>query len=260
MRANLAGMARPITALQRISNLLSHGRGKLRSTDWWAVGIELTVVVLGILIAFELANWGERRQRASEERQLLQRIEEEARGDYAVLDFIRNQHLESVENYRLLARAVTDATAHSHYHRRGDAQCNLLRLPAVRRHSSAAGGLAAGERIEQISDERLRHLLRQADASRAFADSQLDFFRNSFHRYSVVIEPHMPWQMGAAGAETFRCGVDIDTLRADPAAVALLPKLARDQAQIARYRTLELDATRAVVERVSCLRRGTCAG
>jgi hypothetical protein len=246
------------TALQRISTLLSKGNGKLRSTDWWAVFIELVVVVVGILIAFELTNWGERRQRASQERQLWQRIEEEARGDYAVLEAARNQHLESVANYRLLARAVTDPVAHKAYHRQGDSQCNLLRLPAVQRHSAGAGGLAAGERAEQISDEKLRLLLRQADANRAFSDSQLVFFRQGFQRYAAVIEPHMPWQMGGGGADTFRCGVNVDTLRADPAAVALLPKLARDQAQFAHYRELELNATRAVIERVSCLRAGSC--
>ena len=251
-------MARPTTALQRIATALSHGKGKLRATDWWAVLVELTVVVVGILIAFELSNWGERRQRAFEERQLLQRIDEEARGDYAVLEFIRNEHLASVANYRLLARAVTDPVAHRQYHRRGDAQCNLLRLPAVQRHSAAAGGLAAGDRAEQISDERLRMLLRKADAQRVFSDSQLVYFRESFQRYAAVIEPHMPWQMGSGGANTFHCGVNIDTLRTDPTAVMLLPKLARDQAQFARYRQLELDATKAVLERVSCLRSGTC--
>jgi hypothetical protein len=251
-------MSQLFTPLRRLSALLRLGKGKVRETDWWGVLVELMVVVVGILIAFELSNWGERRQRASQEQHLLQRIEEEARGDYNQLELIRDQHLQSVENYRLLDAAVRNPRAHDQYHQRGDAQCNLLRLPAVQRHSAASGGLAAGERVEQISDEKLRILLRRADANRVFSDSQLGFFRESFQRYASVIEPHMPWRMGNDGPETFRCGVNIDTLRADPAAVALLPKLARDQAQFAHYRQQELVATKSVIERVSCLRVDTC--
>lgn len=249
-------MGRPITTLQRLGSALSRGRAKARNTDWWAVFIELAVVVVGILIAFELTNWGERRQRAENERELLQRIEEEARGDYAVLKQAHDEHLRSVANYHLLIRAVADPRAHNAYHQRGDAECNLLRLPAVQRQSADTGALSAGERLELINDRQLRQLLRRADSYRTFSDSQLTYFRQIFQRYGELIEPHMPWNIGPNG--TYQCGVKIDSLRRDQAAVALLPKLARDQSQFSRYRGYEMNATKRVIDRVTCLRSGAC--
>jgi hypothetical protein len=235
---------------------LSHGRARARETDWWAVLVELLVVVIGILIAFELTNWGERRQRAQDERELLQRIEEEARGDYAVLSQAKADHLETQRTYRRLTLALGEPGGRESFELRGGAQCTLLRLPAVQRQSAGAGALGPGERLDLISDRQLRSLLRRADAYRTFSDSQLSYFRESFQRYSAVIEPHMPWRFRTS--ETFECGVNLETLRSDPAAVALLPKLARDHSQIARYRTLEMEATKNVIERVSCLRSGAC--
>lgn len=249
-------MVRPITALQRLGHALSLGRTRVRGTDWWAVLIELLVVVIGILIAFQLTNWGERRKRAADERELLQRIEEEARGDYQILNVARADHLKSVANHRLLISAVNDPDAHRAYGRREDAECNLLRLPAVQRQSAGAGGLAAGERLDLITDRQLRTLLRRADAYRTFSDSQLVYFRQVFQRYGEVVEPHMPWNLGPNG--TYQCSVNIDSLRRDRAAVALLPKLARDQHQFSRYRGFEMDATKKVIDRVSCLRGGQC--
>ena len=250
--------AKGVSASRAAGSFLRRCRKHLGGIDWRAVLIELAVVVLGILIAFELTNWGERRERRQAEAQLLQRIEEEARGDLKALQIVRDEHLQSANNYRLLAQAVTDPQAHAAYHRRGQAQCNLLRLPAVPRQSAGAGGLAAGERLELVSDSQLRSLLRKADAYRSFSDGQLSFFRESFQRYSVQIEPHMVWRF--AGADVPVCGVNIDSLRADPKAIALLPKLARDQRQFARYRSAELQATAAVINRVACLRSGMCAG
>jgi hypothetical protein len=249
-------VARSITALQRLGAALSHGRARARETDWWAVLVELVVVVVGILIAFELTNWGERRQRAENERELLQRIEEEARGDYAILKTARDDHLKSVANYRLLIHAINDPRSPDAYRRRGDAECNLLRLPAVQRQSAGTGALSGGERLELITDRKLRSLLRRADSYRTFADSQLVYFRQIFQRYGEVIEPHMPWSLGPNG--TYQCGVNLDTLRQDKAAVALLPKLARDQHRFSRYREYEMNATKKVIERVACLRSGAC--
>jgi hypothetical protein len=250
-------MSRPVTALRRFSTaLVQGGRRKAAATDWWAVFVELVVVVVGILIAFELSNWGERRERRATEQLLLQRIDEEARGDLAALQDARGQSEQSASNARLLARAIGDPAARTAYARLGESQCNLLRLPAVRRHSSGSGGLAAGERLELISDLELRSRLRQADAERAFSDGQLDYFRQSFQRYSPLIEPHMPFTFDANGNAA--CAVDIGRLAKDGEAVAILPKVYRDQSRFAEYRGKEIDSTRAVLDRVRCLRRASC--
>ncbi|QIK95132.1 hypothetical protein G7076_00295 [Sphingomonas sp. HDW15A] len=241
--------ARHYSPLHRLSRaILARGSEKLRGTDWWAVFVEIAIVVLGILIAFQLDSWGERREQRRAERLLWQRLAEETRNDIAVLDNVLGQHLESAENYRLLADAVANPGRQVDFDGRGRATCNLLRLPAVQRQSSGAIGQAAGSRLELISDPELRKLLRQADANRIFSDRQLDFFRANFLRYGDNIEPHMLWRFIDNGRTA--CRVNVDALRADSKAVALLPKLYRDQRQFARYRAYEVQSLRAVEKRV----------
>lgn len=251
-------MERPtFSPLKRLARAISdRGADRLRSTDWWAVLVEIAIVVLGILIAFKLDAWAERRSERQSERLLWQRLAEETRTDIDTLDRIIGQHLESAVNFQLLARAVARPEFETQFRGRGPAGCNLLRLPAVRRQSSGAIGQASGARLDLISDARLRAALRTADSSRLFSDRQLDYFRDNFSRYGERIEPHMQWRFTGKGGTA--CEVDIAGLRSDPAAVSLLPKLYRDHRQFARYRALEAKSLRAVEKRVLCLSSGRC--
>jgi hypothetical protein len=249
-------MVRPITSLHRLSQaLLARTGTRVRTTDWWAVVVEIAVVVLGIIIAFELNEWDQRRQARQEAHQVLNHLSEETAADIAAISTILNAHKQSADNYRLLISAIGDPGAAEAYRRRGETGCNLLRLPAVRYHSP--GGLEAGERADLIEDGTLRHLIRRADAERAFNDRQLDYFRDSFHRYGPVLEKYMRWR--PIGDGEFDCRVDIAALAADPAAVALLPRAGREQLQFARYRQRELASTQDVSRRAHCLRERECA-
>ncbi|WP_162888211.1 hypothetical protein [Sphingomonas mesophila] len=239
---------RAYSPLHRLGRaLLARGGAKVRGTDWWAVLVEIAIVVLGILIAFQLDAWADRRAERTAERLLWARLAEEARGDINALDNIIGEHLESAENYRLLAAASADPALADAYRRRGRDGCNLLRLPAVQRQSSGAIGQAVGARIELIRDPKLRRALRLADAKRVFSDRQLDYFRAAFDRYGERIEPHMRWTFTPSGAVA--CSVDVAALAADRAAVGLLPKLHRDQRTFARYRAAEARSLRSVERR-----------
>lgn len=245
-----SGDRRPPVILQRLSR-------HVRKTDWWAVLIELAVVVLGILIAFELNEWNERRQDRAAERQVLQHLAEEAEGDVLALTAIRDGHRRSVENYRALILAVRDSARAARYNaeRAGDG-CNLLRIPAIKRASAGSGGLGSPERLQVITDVRLRDLLRRAEAARTFADSQVSYFRSTFVRYYGLVEPYTRWTLTSSRDAT--CSVDVDRLARDPLAVYTLPKIGRDQQALAEFREGEIKATQAVLDRVQCLRNATC--
>ena len=249
---------RRYSPLHRLSRtILSRGSAKVRGTDWWAVFIEIAIVVLGILIAFQVDAWGDRRADRQAERVLWQRLAEEARADAGALGAIRQQHIDSAINHELLARAVRDPALEAGYHRRGTSGCNLLRMPAVRRQSSGAVGQAAGARLDLVRDSELRRLLRIAEAQRGFTDRQLEFFRAAFLKYGEVVEPYLIFEFGPKGQVP--CHVDIAGLRQHPVAVGLLPKLARDHRRFAEYRGQEQAALRNVAERVACLSANRCA-
>lgn len=228
---------------------------RARQTDWWSVLVEIMVVVLGILIAFELNEWDGRRQDRAQERLVLQHISEEAQGDLAALTRIRDQHRASVGNTRQLIAAANDPVTGSAYTSRPGDRCDLLRVPAVRRSSAGAGGLGGPDRLAVIDDHRLRDLLRAAEAARAFSESQIGYFRDSFQRYAERLDPYTVWRLDAGPS----CAMDAAALGRDPQALRLLQMVGRDQLKLAEYRDTEAQATRAVLERVRCLQQGRCS-
>ena len=221
------------------------------------VFVEIAIVVLGILIAFQLDRYGDWRQARRDEQQLMGQIAEEATDGARALRFFGDQHRESAVNFRLLTDAVHDPGAARRYAERGEAGCNLLRLPAVQRQSAGAIAQAVGPRIELIRDSRLRELLRSAESDRQFAERQLEFFRANFLIYGETIEPHMDWSFTGKDEET-HCTVDLHTLASDTKAIALLPKLARDHLRFASYRDGEQRDLEMVVKRIQCLQSRQC--
>jgi hypothetical protein len=51
----------------------------LRRRDWLGIGIELLVVTLGVLLAFQIDQWGDERKQAREERQFMEQLYADAR-------------------------------------------------------------------------------------------------------------------------------------------------------------------------------------
>ena len=53
--------------LQRVSHLV-------RTRDWFGIAIEVAVVALGVLLAFQFDQWAQNRRQARDERQFLDRM------------------------------------------------------------------------------------------------------------------------------------------------------------------------------------------
>lgn len=62
--------------------------GRLRQQDWLAVTIELVLVMVGVFLGIQVANWNEARKARSTEAAYLERIAQDARRDVAQLDEI----------------------------------------------------------------------------------------------------------------------------------------------------------------------------
>lgn len=56
------------------SGRLARLREALRKRDWLGLALEILVVTLGVLLAFEIEQWAQQRQRTADERQFLERL------------------------------------------------------------------------------------------------------------------------------------------------------------------------------------------
>ena len=53
---------------------LDRMRSGLRERDWFGIAIEVVVVTLGVLLAFQIDQWAQDRRQARDERQFLDRM------------------------------------------------------------------------------------------------------------------------------------------------------------------------------------------
>ena len=67
--------------------------------NWFAVGIDFFIVIVGVFIGIQVANWNEGRSLAVQERQVLQAISEDLRAD---TEMLKN----NMAMAQILARAI----------------------------------------------------------------------------------------------------------------------------------------------------------
>lgn len=67
----------------------------VRRQDWFAVGIDFVIVVVGVFIGIQVANWNEERQRAAQERAFLAQLRDEVLTNHDAVD-LREQFNQQV--------------------------------------------------------------------------------------------------------------------------------------------------------------------
>lgn len=197
------------TRLQRL-------REALRKRDWLGLGLEILVVTLGVLLAFEIEQLARERQRAADERQFLERLHfdygraaEEMRG-------VIGHHDEIMRLFRQ-AFAV-----------RGDPQ----RLEA---YSAVLGGCRAGYlgtapfsdtvfqelissgKLDRISDPQLRAKIRDLTTTQAWLKDRADAGREVTRDESRALVRHHRYEIPPDGKST--CRIEWRPLFADPESV-----------------------------------------
>ncbi len=77
-------------------------RRSLAEADYGALGLELLLVIVGILIAFQIDSWHEERREREQEYQYLLRLKDDLQSEVAVMEQSINYAEERLENVRLL--------------------------------------------------------------------------------------------------------------------------------------------------------------
>jgi hypothetical protein len=84
--------------------------GRLKHHAWFAVAVDLTVVVVGILIALQLDGWAERREQRRLERVYLERLAEDFQIERSRMEAAERYAKARIEAARFLRRILADPT------------------------------------------------------------------------------------------------------------------------------------------------------
>jgi hypothetical protein len=225
-----------------------------RKQEWTAIFIDLVIVVFGVFIGIQVANWNEARHAQIAEAALLDRLETEFRAIEPDLA----QWVEQMEATTASTAAVVDALRRDRppenllEFRRHLAQANFVRtVPAI---SANYVGLVSSGGIAAIEDEELRiALIRYGDAhaqAERFYPAALAAVFESQSNYYAAVE----WSMNAADWEgdAALVGYDWQRLRASRAEMQAWITF---QYELTQLGTRQLGEVRTILRRLENRRR-----
>lgn len=152
----------------------------VKDQNWFAVGLDFLIVVIGVFIGLQVANWNDARLQKADERQLVKRLADEAEELISALSDYRNVHSDTVEANFEFVKLLEDAEACSEVN---DAYKRLSLMasdfPPPRFSVSTIDGLIGSGRSQLIGSAELR------DRISEIAD-EFDFIERQWTRYVSV--------------------------------------------------------------------------
>lgn len=208
----------PTSRLERV-------RAALRLRDWLGIAIELVVVTLGVLLAFQIDQWAQDRRQARDERQFLDRMWRETADAIEETQWIMTMYgrfrQESIEGYR----ALEDPKRLAHLIGEPNIGCRGAVMPGLGYNTTSFQELSASGRLNLISDPDLRASLRAVVAAQADAEANrqnsVEFAMEGFR----MTEPYLV--RGLDAHDNRMCRVDWLRLARDPAGSVAMARAAR---------------------------------
>lgn len=147
----------------------------IEDREWVLLFLETLGVLIGILLAFELQEWGQRRSEAAKHRQLMERLFEESEMDIAVIRDIRDalNQLVSGEKSFALALAKNQCPPESEW--RAVETINML--PALTAPTSVYQELLGAGGLSSVDRKDVRKALALFHGNMDWSQQQVAYFR-----------------------------------------------------------------------------------
>ena len=241
-RAN-TGSVQP-TRLQRTLEVL-------RERDWIGIGIEVAVVTLGILLAFQIDQWGQDRRQAREERQFLERMWRETAEAIKENEWVMTMHARFRREFIDGVNALNDPRALARLTATPNVGCRTAVFPALGFNNTTFQELSNSGRLNAISDAELRNDLREVVSAQADAEEQRE---NSFTFAMEAFRTLGPYYVPGLDRDGNRtCRMDWPRLAGDQQARFALMRSVRLHALVWTRRAYTRDALAIAHNRIAFL-------
>ena len=207
------------------STWLRRVAGLVRNRDWAGIAIEVAVVTVGVLLAFQIDQWGQNLRQARDERQFLERMWRETADAIEETQWVMTMYgrfrRESVEGYH----ALEDSARLAQLAATPNVGCRVAVMPGLGYNTTSFQELSASGRLNLISDAELRSSLRAVAAAQADAEANR---QNSFEFAMEVfrmLEPYLV--VGLDANENRICRVDWRRLAGNNSGRTVMARSAR---------------------------------
>jgi hypothetical protein len=169
---------------------------RIEDREWLLLALETAGVLTGILIAFELQEWGAQRDQASKHHQLMERLLEESENDISVIRSMRDSLSEFVG--REQAFSVVLAKGQCPADRDFDAVGTTMLMPALTAPTSVYQELMGAGGLSSIERKDIREKLASFHYDLEWGQKQVEFFRterndpvpSSDPRRTTILDPN----------------------------------------------------------------------
>lgn len=229
----------------------------LRRRDWLGLLFEILVVTLGVLLAFEIEQLGQRRERAAQERQFMEELFADTKSGVDELKGLIEVHQKVVREVPVALEARGEPSKISVLPRRRDFGCGLSRPLLAPYNDTAYEELVQSGRISLLSDRKLRTLVRDLVASQNWGATQGAFTLELLNNNLPQLTPY--YGINISLDSPALCRIDWPALLADDQAVYAATRLLRRHRVQWEVRKRTFDLTLQVQQVLACkLRKPEC--
>ena len=147
----------------------------IEDREWVLLFLETLGVLVGILLAFELQEWGQRRSEAAKHRQLMERLFEESEMDIAVIRDIRDTLNQFVSGEKSFALALAKEQCPPDSQWRAVETINML--PALTAPTSVYQELMGAGGLSSVERKDVRKALALFHGDLDWSQQQVAYFR-----------------------------------------------------------------------------------
>lgn len=236
----------PIPIRPRLARL----RDALSHRDWLGIAIELAVVTVGVLLAFQVDQWGSRRQQARLEHEYLERLYRENAQGADELRKIVAQYDKLILEVGTALRSEDDPERLRPFLKQRDFGCRMGALPSAGYNDTASAELASSGRISLISDLGLQSDLRRLASSQVRGAAELVTTSSRVSDSQPALDPYYRLNVDLRNEPI--CSIDWLKLLRDQKAVNAATRLLRRHVQTRQARLDTLRLNRKLQQRLAC--------
>ena len=221
------------------------------------MAVEILIVTVGILLAFEIEQWGERRARAAEERLFLERLYREYQRGIDELTTLNRAHDKVMRDIQNAFAARGDRTRLAKYASTVNLGCGAGYLRTTPFSDTAFQELISSGRLAVVSDPDLRGKIRDLTTEQASLKDRAAAGTDNARDQNARLDPFYRYELMPDGST--RCFVDWPGLFNDPAAVTSAVRVYRMHELVRSGRVNLLQMTQDVRTDIGCkLGEATC--
>ena len=197
----------------------------VRDRDWIGIAIELLVVTLGVLLAFQIDQWAQDRRKAREERQFLERMWHETTEATEEAEWLMTLHARFRREFIQGYSALDDPAALARLSGMSNIGCRAAIMPTSGFNNTSFQELSTSGRLNLVGDAQLRSELRDVVAAQATAEAIRENSAVQGLEAQRALDPY--FVLGLDPSDERTCRVDWSALARDSRARNAVVRAAR---------------------------------